>query len=99
MGAVLELAERAWQGELEGTQVHPGNALLAFEELAPRLGFLSAFSNVAVLATEAGLVREALALGVAELARRLAARQVLLGSDIEAVSTAVREAVRMYLQT
>jgi glyoxylase-like metal-dependent hydrolase (beta-lactamase superfamily II) len=56
MGAVLELAERAWQGELEGTQVHPGNALLAFEELAPRLGFLSAFSNVAVVATDAGLV-------------------------------------------
>jgi alkyl sulfatase BDS1-like metallo-beta-lactamase superfamily hydrolase len=56
MGAVLELAERAWRGELEGTQVHPGNALLAFEELAPRLGFLSAFSNVAALRTEDGLV-------------------------------------------
>jgi alkyl sulfatase BDS1-like metallo-beta-lactamase superfamily hydrolase len=56
MGAVLELAERAWRGELEGTQVHPGNALVAFEELSPRLGFLSAFSNVAALASEAGLV-------------------------------------------
>ena len=56
MGAVLELAERAWRGELEGTQVHPGNALVAFEELAPRLGFLSAFSNVAALATGEGVV-------------------------------------------
>jgi alkyl sulfatase BDS1-like metallo-beta-lactamase superfamily hydrolase len=56
MGAVLELAERAWRGELEGTQVHPGNALVAFEELSPRLGFLSAFSNVAVLRTDDGLV-------------------------------------------
>jgi alkyl sulfatase BDS1-like metallo-beta-lactamase superfamily hydrolase len=56
MGAVLELAERAWRGDLEGTQVHPGLALVAFEELAPRLGFLSAFSNVAVLATGEGLV-------------------------------------------
>jgi len=56
LGAVLELAERAWRGELAGTQVHPGNALVAFEELAPRLGFLSAFSNVAVLATGDGLV-------------------------------------------
>ena len=56
MGAVLELAERAWRGELEGTQVHPGNALVAFEELAPRLGFLSAFSNVAALASDEGLV-------------------------------------------
>jgi glyoxylase-like metal-dependent hydrolase (beta-lactamase superfamily II) len=56
MGAVLELAERAWRGELEGTQVHPGNALVAFEELAPGLGFLSAFSNVAALATGEGVV-------------------------------------------
>jgi glyoxylase-like metal-dependent hydrolase (beta-lactamase superfamily II) len=56
MGVVLDLAERAWQGELEGTQVHPGNALVAFEELAPRLGFLSAFSNVAALATGDGVV-------------------------------------------
>lgn len=56
MGAVLELAERAWRGELEGTQVHPGNALVAFEELAPELGFLSAFSNVAALATDEGVV-------------------------------------------
>jgi len=56
MGAVLELSERAWRGELEGTQVHPGNALVAFEALAPRLGFLSAFSNVAALATDEGAV-------------------------------------------
>jgi alkyl sulfatase BDS1-like metallo-beta-lactamase superfamily hydrolase len=56
VGAVLELAERAWRGELEGTQVHPGNALVAFEALAARLGFLSAFSNVAALATDEGLV-------------------------------------------
>jgi glyoxylase-like metal-dependent hydrolase (beta-lactamase superfamily II) len=56
VGAVLELAERAWRGELAGTQLHPGNALVAFEELAPGLGFLSAFSNVAVLATRDGLV-------------------------------------------
>lgn len=56
MGEVLEFAERAWRGGLEGTQVDPGNALVAFEELAPRLGFLSAFSNVAVVATDDGLV-------------------------------------------
>jgi alkyl sulfatase BDS1-like metallo-beta-lactamase superfamily hydrolase len=56
VGAVLELAERAWRGELEGTQVHPGAALVAFEELSPRLGFLSAFSNVAVLRSDDGLV-------------------------------------------
>ncbi len=56
MGEVLELAERAWQGELSGTQVAPGRALVGFEELAPGLGFMSAFSNVAALATDEGMV-------------------------------------------
>ncbi len=56
MGAVLDLSERAWRGELAGTQVHPGRALVGFEELAPDLGFMSAFSNVGVLRTAEGLV-------------------------------------------
>ena len=56
MGEVMELAERAWRGELAGTQVHPGRALVGFEELAPGLGFMSAFSNVGVVATGEGLV-------------------------------------------
>jgi glyoxylase-like metal-dependent hydrolase (beta-lactamase superfamily II) len=56
MGQVLDLAERAWNGELKKTQVHPGMAAVAFEELAPRLGFMSAFSNVGVFDTGDGLV-------------------------------------------
>src|SRR5262245_56235032 len=56
MGEVLELAERAWRGELAETQVSPGNALVGFEELAPELGFMSAFSNAALVATGEGLV-------------------------------------------
>ena len=56
MGAVLELSERAWRGELVGTQVQPGVALVGFEELAPSLGFMSAFSNVVAVATDDGLV-------------------------------------------
>ncbi|HKJ25375.1 MAG TPA: MBL fold metallo-hydrolase, partial [Myxococcota bacterium] len=56
MGEVLDLAERAWQGELDRTQVHPGRALVGFEELGPGLGFMSAFSNVGVVATDEGLV-------------------------------------------
>jgi alkyl sulfatase BDS1-like metallo-beta-lactamase superfamily hydrolase len=56
MGQVLELAERAWNGELKKTQVHPGMAAVAFEELGPKLGFMSAFSNVAVFDTGEGLV-------------------------------------------
>jgi alkyl sulfatase BDS1-like metallo-beta-lactamase superfamily hydrolase len=56
VGEVMALAERAWQGELDKTQVHPGRALVGFEELAPGLGFMSAFSNVGVVATDEGLV-------------------------------------------
>ena len=56
MGEVLDLAERAWRGELDETQVHPGRALVGFEALSETLGFMSAFSNVAVLATDDGLV-------------------------------------------
>ncbi len=56
MGNVLDLAERAWQGSLDSMQVHPGNALVDFEELGPDLGFMSAFSNVGVLDTDEGLV-------------------------------------------
>lgn len=56
MGEVLELAERAWQGSLTETHVHPGNALVAFEELENGLGFMSAFSNVGVVSTDEGLV-------------------------------------------
>jgi glyoxylase-like metal-dependent hydrolase (beta-lactamase superfamily II) len=56
MGAVLELAERAWRGELGETQVAPGSALVGFEELAPGLGFMSAFSNVGVVASDDGLL-------------------------------------------
>ncbi len=56
MGEVLELAERAWAGDLTESQVHPGRALVGFEAFSDSLGFMSAFSNVAVLRTEEGLV-------------------------------------------
>ena len=56
MGEVLELAERAWAGELSGAELHPGRVLVGFEELSGTLGFMSAFSNVAVLRTDEGLV-------------------------------------------
>jgi alkyl sulfatase BDS1-like metallo-beta-lactamase superfamily hydrolase len=55
MGEVLELAERAWSGALEGAPVQPG-AATAFEVLRPGLAFLAAFSNAAVLETGDGLV-------------------------------------------
>jgi alkyl sulfatase BDS1-like metallo-beta-lactamase superfamily hydrolase len=56
MGEVLELSERAWQGNLGGVDVHPGRVLVGFEEFDSGLGFMSAFSNVCVVATDEGLV-------------------------------------------
>ena len=56
MGEVRDLAEKAWRGELAETQVHPGMALVALEEIAPGLAFMSGFGNVAVLSTDEGLV-------------------------------------------
>ncbi len=56
MGEVLELAERAWQGDLGEVNVHPGRALVGFEEMADGMGFMSAFSNALIFDTEEGLV-------------------------------------------
>ena len=55
MGEVLELAERAWSGGLEGSAVQPGSAV-GFAALRPGLAFLAAFSNAAILETDDGLV-------------------------------------------
>lgn len=56
MGEVRELAERAWQGDLAGSEVHPGRALVGLEAYGERLAFMSAFSNALILDTEEGLV-------------------------------------------
>ena len=56
MGEVLELAERAWNADLGDLNIHPGRALVGFEELDSGLGFMSAFSNVCALDTDEGLV-------------------------------------------
>ncbi len=55
MGEILEFAERAWQGAMEETEVHPSRVRLGLEELEDGLAFVSAFSNMAVLETERGL--------------------------------------------
>ncbi len=55
MGEVLELAERAWSGALDGSALQPGTSV-GFEVLRPGLAFLAAFSNVATLETGEGLV-------------------------------------------
>ncbi len=54
MGAILERAERAWQGTIDPREhwKPTGQA----EELSPGVVFLHAFANVTVLRTRAGLV-------------------------------------------
>ena len=56
MGEVRELAEKSWAGELGRVNIHPGRALVAFEEIDDGLGFMSAFSNALVVDTDDGLV-------------------------------------------
>ncbi len=56
MGEIRDFCERAWQGDLAETNVHPGQVIVGFEEFAPGLGFMSAFSNALVLDTADGLV-------------------------------------------
>jgi alkyl sulfatase BDS1-like metallo-beta-lactamase superfamily hydrolase len=54
MGAILDLAERAWAGALEARESWRPTG--AREEIAPGLTFLHAFANVSVLRTGDGLV-------------------------------------------
>jgi alkyl sulfatase BDS1-like metallo-beta-lactamase superfamily hydrolase len=56
MGEVLELAERAWSGDLGETNVHPSRVLVALEVLDEGAAFMSAFSNALILNTDEGLV-------------------------------------------
>src|SRR5262249_48624931 len=54
VGAVLELAERFWRGEVRGAELV--RATGATEEIAPGVLFVHAFANVTALRTDAGLV-------------------------------------------
>jgi alkyl sulfatase BDS1-like metallo-beta-lactamase superfamily hydrolase len=56
MGAIRDLSDRAWSGDLGEINVHPGRVLVDFEEFADRLGFMSAFSNALVVDGSEGLV-------------------------------------------
>ena len=56
MNEILSWAESAWRGELTETAVTPTSTRVGLVELAPRLGFVAAFANLAALATEDGLV-------------------------------------------
>lgn len=55
MGEILDFAERAWQGAMEESEIHPARVRVGLEELDTGLASVSAFSNMAVLETERGL--------------------------------------------
>lgn len=56
MGEILELAERAWNGDLGHINVHPGQVHVGLEVLDEGAAFMSAFSNALILNTGEGLV-------------------------------------------
>jgi alkyl sulfatase BDS1-like metallo-beta-lactamase superfamily hydrolase len=55
LGEILDFSERAWQGALSESQVHPGRVKVGLEELDEGLAFVSAFSNLAALEGPDGL--------------------------------------------
>src|SRR5207248_1410267 len=54
VGAVLDLAERFWRGEVRGPELVRATGTV--EEIAPGLLFIHAFANVCALRTDSGLV-------------------------------------------
>ena len=56
MGEILDLAERAWNGDLGEINVHPGRVRVGLEVLDEGAAFMSAFSNALILKTDEGLV-------------------------------------------
>jgi alkyl sulfatase BDS1-like metallo-beta-lactamase superfamily hydrolase len=56
MGAVMDVAERLWTGELSPAERHPWMALQELEELDNGIAFVSSFANVTAFETTAGLV-------------------------------------------
>jgi alkyl sulfatase BDS1-like metallo-beta-lactamase superfamily hydrolase len=56
MGAVLELAEKYWKGEITTDERHPFAGLEEGEEVAEKTLFFHSFANVTAFETNAGLV-------------------------------------------
>jgi alkyl sulfatase BDS1-like metallo-beta-lactamase superfamily hydrolase len=56
VGAIRELAERLYAGEISTLDRHPFTPLNAIEEIADRVAFVSSFANATAIATDEGLV-------------------------------------------
>jgi len=55
-GAVSELFEKLWSGEITTEKMGPMSQLLGLEEVMPGVAFVSSMANVSAIETEAGLV-------------------------------------------
>jgi len=55
MGRIAEVAEKYWTGAISAREQHPFTPLLALEEVAPGVAFVSSFANVTAIAGERGL--------------------------------------------
>ncbi|HXU70368.1 MAG TPA: alkyl sulfatase dimerization domain-containing protein [Polyangia bacterium] len=55
MGRIAEVAEKYWSGAIKTREQHPFTPLLALEEVAPGVAFVSSFANVTAIAGERGL--------------------------------------------
>lgn len=56
MGRIADVAEKYWTGALSTRDQHPFTPLLALEEVAPGVAFVSSFANVTAVATDRGLI-------------------------------------------
>ncbi len=56
MGAITDLAENAWNGDLGNYNVHPSKSFGGHETIGEGVGFVSAFANVTAVETQDGLV-------------------------------------------
>ena len=55
MGRIAEVAEKYWTGAISAREQPPFTPLLALEEVAPGVAFVSSFANVTAVAGERGL--------------------------------------------
>src|SRR5689334_14853882 len=55
MGAIRDLAEKLWTGEVTTEERHPFTPLMEIDEVADGVGFLSSFANVTAIKSGEGL--------------------------------------------
>ncbi|MDB4971388.1 MAG: Metallo-beta-lactamase superfamily protein [Myxococcales bacterium] len=55
MGRIADVAEKFWTGAISTHDQHPFTPLMALEEVAPGVAFVSSFANVTAVAGERGL--------------------------------------------